>query len=314
LEIDVVLTRAVAQTIMRKHCSLCVVESVELRHGGGISTVYEIRCAQPDQRVILKVYPDTFHWKMEKEVYVYSLLDQAEGLPTPSILGSDDSKALLPQNYLLMTMLQGQRLSHVAPSLSELQLRDIYFQMGTLLAKVHAITLDAFGYITTRVIASHATNEAYMRFQFQKKLAELDAHGGDVSLRRRVEEYVARYGELLTHAEAPVLCHDDYHEGNVLVAEEGANWRVTGIIDVENAVAGDPLLDIAKTDYYAIKAHAAKREGFLAGYGQLPVHWHKRVQMYKLYHALELWDWFAALGNKAAVLRITEDLQRFSAV
>jgi aminoglycoside phosphotransferase (APT) family kinase protein len=314
LEIDVALTRAIAQTIMRKHCPLCVVESVELRHGGDISTVYEIRCSQPDQGVILKVYPDTFHWKMEKEVYVYSLLDRAEGLPTPSILGSDDSKALLPQNYLLMTMLQGQRLAHVAPSLSDRQLRDIYFQMGTLLAKVHAITLDAFGYITTCVIASHATNEAYMRFQFQKKLAELDAHGGDASLRRRVEEYVARHGELLTHAETPVLCHDDYHEGNVLVAEEGANWRVTGIIDVENAVAGDPLLDIAKTDYYAIKAHAAKREGFLAGYGRLPVHWHKRVQMYKLYHALELWDWFAALGNKAAVLRITEDLQRFSAV
>jgi hypothetical protein len=76
----------------------------------------------------------------------------------------------------------------------------------------------------------------------------------------------------------------------------------------------DPLLDIAKTDYYAIKAHAAKREGFLAGYGRLPVHWHDRVQLYKLYHALELWDWFAALGNTAAVLRITEDLQRFSAV
>jgi aminoglycoside phosphotransferase (APT) family kinase protein len=166
LEIDVALTRAIAQTIMWKHCPLCVVESVELCHGGGISTVYEIRCAQPDQRVVLKVYPDTFHWKMAKEVYVYSLLDRAKGLPTPSILGSDDSKTLLPQNYLLMTMLQGQRLAHVAPSLSERQLRDIYFQMGTLLAKVHAITLDTFGYITTRVSASHATNEAYMRFQF----------------------------------------------------------------------------------------------------------------------------------------------------
>jgi hygromycin-B 7''-O-kinase len=309
----VALTIAVAQTIMRKHWSSCVVESVEPRHGGGISTVYEMRCSQPDQRVILKVYPDPFHWKMEKEVYVYSLLDRAEGLPPPSILGSDDSQELLPYNYLLMTMLKGQHLSHVAPSLSALQLHDIYFQMGTLLAKVHDITLDAFGYITTRVIASHATNEAYMRFQFLKKLAELEAHGGAASLRRRVEAYVARHGELLTHAQTPVLCHDDYHEGNILVAEEEARWRVTWIIDVENAVAGDPLLDIAKTDYYAIKEHAAKREGFLAGYGRLPVHWHDRVQLYKLYHALELWDWFAALGNNAVVLRLTEDIQRFSA-
>lgn len=182
------------------------------------------------------------------------------------------------------------------------------------LAKVHDITLDAFGYITTRVIASHATNDAYMRFQFQKKLAEIEAHGGDALLRRTVEEYVSMHGDLLTQAQTPVLCHDDYHEGNVLVAEENARWRVTGIIDVENAVAGDPLLDIAKTDYYAIREHTAKREGFLAGYGRLPVNWRDRVQLYKLYHALELWDWFASLGNKAAVLRITEDIHRFSAV
>ena len=49
-------------------------------------------------------------------------------------------------------------------------------------------------------------------------------------------------------------------------------------------------------------------------YGQLPVNWRDRVQIYKLYHALELWDWFASLGNKAAVLGFTEDLQRFSTV
>jgi aminoglycoside phosphotransferase (APT) family kinase protein len=290
-----------------------VVEGFELRHGGNISTIYEIRCAKPDQPIILKVYPDTFHWKMAKEVYVYSLFNPAEGLPTPSILGSDDSKVLLPQPYVLMTTLKGQPLSHVASSLSALQLRDIYFQMGTLLAKVHGITLDAFGYITTRVMVAHPTNEAYMRAQFQKKLAEFEAHGGDAALRHTVEAYVETHSELLTHVPTPVLCHNDYHEGNVLVAEEEATWRVTGIIDVDNAVAGDPLLDVAKTDYYTIKAKEAKREGFLAGYGQLPMHWRERVQLYKLYHALELWDWFAALGNKAAVVRLTEDLRRFAA-
>ena len=308
------LTIAIAQTIMRKHYPSCVVERFELRHGGGISTIYEMRCSRPDQRVILKVYPDTFHWKMEKEVYVYSLLHRAEGLPTPSILWSDDSKELLPQHYVLMTKLEGQPLSHVAPSLSPLQLRDIYLQMGTLLAKVHDITLDAFGYITTRVVASHATNEAYMRFQFQKKLAELEEHGGDASLRRMVEAYVSMHGDVLTQAQTPVLCHDDYHEGNVLVAEEEARWHVTGIIDVENAVAGDPLLDVAKTDYYAIRENAAKREGFLAGYGRLPERWHDRVQLYKLYHALELWDWFASLGNKATALQLAADIRRFAAV
>jgi aminoglycoside phosphotransferase (APT) family kinase protein len=179
---DVHLKAAIAQTIMRRHRPSCVVEGLELLHGGNISTVYEIRCAKPDQPVILKIYPDTFHWKMEKEVYVYQLLGRAPALPTPSILWSDNSKELLPQNYMVMTRLKGQLLSQVTSSLLALELRDIYFEMGALLAKVHGITLDAFGYITTRITAPHPTNDAYMRSQFQKKLVEFDAHGGDVPL------------------------------------------------------------------------------------------------------------------------------------
>ncbi len=307
------MTMALAQAIMRRHRPSCEVEGLELRHGGNISTVYELRCARGAPPVTLKIYPDAFHWKMEKEVHVYRLLGRAEGLPTPSILWSDDSKELLPQNYVLMTTLKGQLLSYVAPSLVALELRDVYFQMGTLLAKVHGIALDAFGYITTRVNAPHPTNEAYMRSQFHKKLVEFDAHGGDAALRRTVEEYVETHSDLLTQVRTPVLCHDDYHEGNILVDEEGGKWRVTGIIDVENAVSADPLLDIAKTDYYAIKANEAKREGFLTGYGRLPMDWRERVHLYKLYHALELWDWFAAVGNHAAVVRLTDDIRRFAA-
>ncbi len=310
---DVHLTMALAQAITRRHCTSRVVEGLELRRGGNISAVYELRCAEPDQPIILKIYPDAFHWKMEKELYVYGLLDQVEGLPTPSILASDNSKELLPQNYVLMTALEGQPLSHVVTSLSAPDLRDIYFQMGTLLAKVHGIPFGVFGYITTGVMASHATNEAYMRFQFQKKLAEFEARGGDAALRRMVAEYVETHSDLLLQAEAPLLCHNDYHEGNILVAEEGSTWRVTGIIDVENALAADPLLDIAKTDYYAIRSDEAKREAFLAGYGRLPPNWHERVRLYTLYHALELWDWFAAVGNTRPLSQLTDDIRRFAA-
>ena len=310
---DAHLSLALAQAIVQRHCTSGVVDGLELRRGGNISTVYEVRCIAPDPSVILKIYPDAFHWKMEKELYVYRLLDRIEGLPTPSVLGSDDSKELLAQNYVLMTALKGQPLSSVATSLSALDLRDIYFQMGALLAKVHGVPFDVFGYITTGVLSPHPTNEAYMRFQFQKKLAEFEALRGDATLGRTVAEYVETHGGFLSHADAPALCHNDYHEGNVLVVEQDGAWRVTGIIDVENAVSADPLLDIAKTDYYAVRTDEAKREGFLAGYGQLPPSWRERVSLYRLYHALELWDWFAAVGNTSPLVRLADDIRRFAA-
>jgi aminoglycoside phosphotransferase (APT) family kinase protein len=77
---------------------------------------------------------------------------------------------------------------------------------------------------------------------------EFDARGGDAVLRRMVEEHVETHSDLLTQVRTPVLCHDDYHEGNVLVAVEDGKWHVTGIVGMENAVSADPLLDIAKTD------------------------------------------------------------------
>jgi len=220
---------------VRRRWPSCLIEGLELRHGGNISTVYEVRCAEPDQPVVVKIYPDTFHWKMGKELYVYRLLGRTEGLPTPSILWSDTSKEILPQNYVVMTTLKGQVLSRVESSLLAPELRDIYFEMGALLSKIHRITLAAFGYITTRITASHPTNDAYMRSQFQKKLVEFDVRGGDAVLRRTVEEYVETHHDLLTQARTPVLCHDDYHPGNVLVAVEKGKWHVTGVVDVENA-------------------------------------------------------------------------------
>ena len=39
---------------------------------------------------------------------------------------------------------------------------------------------------------------------------------------------------------------------------------------MEDAGAGDPLLDIAKKDYYAIRDSVPKREGFLTGTDPYP--------------------------------------------
>ena len=100
------------------------------------------------------------------------------------------------------------------------------------------------------------------------RAAELDAHGGDASLRRMVEAYVARHGELLTMRRRQSFVTMIITKATSWLPRTRRIWRVTEIIDVDNAVAGDPLLDIAKTDYYSIKEHAAKREGLLAGYGR----------------------------------------------
>jgi hygromycin-B 7''-O-kinase len=51
-----------------------------------------------------------------------------------------------------------------------------------------------------------------------------------------------------------VLCHNDFHEGNILAdRDQRRGWQVTGFIDVENDIAADPLMNLAKTDCYSIR-------------------------------------------------------------
>lgn len=306
------LTIDVAQALVRAHRPSCTVEDVVTRSGGAISEIYELRCAT-GERLIVKLYPDAYRWKLEKELYVYRLLDGVPSLPVPRIQWSDNSRQLIDRSYIVMTALAGSPLSEVVGEITESQLRALYAELGGLLAGIHQISLDAFGYITTRVINAHATNEAYMQFQFAKKLGELDALGGNVVLRNHIAYYVAQHAAVFTRATQPVLCHNDLHEGNVLVASTDGRWRITGIIDVENAVAGDPMLDLAKTDYYSIRGNAAKREGLLTGYPELPDDWQSRIALYTLYHALELWCWFASSGEPVKARNIEADLAGLSA-
>jgi aminoglycoside phosphotransferase (APT) family kinase protein len=206
-------------------------------------------------------------------------------------------------------MLPGQPLAEVSPVLDTDEVRRLYGQMGATLAAIHRIGEDAYGYRVTRILDPQPDNTAYMTRQFARKLREFGDLGGDLALRDMIEAHVALRTGLFANCAAPVLCHNDLHEANVLVARDGDTWDVTGFVDVENAVAADPLLDLAKTDYYAIRGDPARRAGFLDGYGRLPPDWAERLSVYRLYHALELWDWFAMLGNTPPLASIAGDMR-----
>jgi hygromycin-B 7''-O-kinase len=84
---------------------------------------------------------------------------------------------------------------------------------------------------------------------------------------------------------------------------------VKGIVDVENAVAADPLLDLAKTDCYSIRGDLAKRRGLTDGYGELGPSSDVRLDLYRLYHALDLYTWFASQGEQGPLASIRDDLR-----
>ena len=308
---NVELPRRAAEAILRRVAPAATLAELVVRTGGELSGVWELR-ADRGEPVIVKVYPELWRWGQDKEVHVYRTL-AAHGVgPTPEVLLVEPPGGLLDHAFTVMTALPGLPLSEVDPLLDAAANRRLYRRLGEVLAAVHGIGQAAFGYLTTEVEEPESTNTAYMTRQFARKLAEFDDLGGDPALRDTVGRHVAERVPLFGGCAAPVLCHNDFHDGNVLVVEGANGWEVTGFVDVENAIAGDPLSDVAKTDYYSIRGDHAKLVGLLEGYGPLPDDWRDRVALYALHHALELWVFHASSGDTRFLADLADDVRRLA--
>jgi aminoglycoside phosphotransferase (APT) family kinase protein len=304
---------ATAQSIVDRVLAGRQVTGVSNIHGGEIAAVCKITFEGPYPPVVLKIYPDALHWKMRKEANVLSLVESRLSVPIPRILLADDSKHIVALNFILMTKLEGEILGGLEPTLTSDERLSSYSQIGKLLRELHRLPMNAFGYIGPNgILTEHATNQAYLSVQFDRKLNEFAERGGALDLARRVDEYVARWAHLLQECTYPVLCHNDLHAGNLLAKFTAGSLRLTGVLDFEGALAGDPLMDVAKALYYLSDDTKA---ALLEGYGDMGRrHWSETLALYHLYFVLELWCWMAQIGTKEPLDKLASDLERSSAM
>ena len=306
------MSQAWAERLVREVFPDAEVVEVVPRTGGRSSEVYQVRCEDPGHGVVLKVYAPEWTWKQAKEVHVYGMLAGLGSLPVPSVLHHTEAAGPEGRAVTVLSLLEGRPLSEAAEELDGTWIASFYREMGSVLATMHQLGQEAYGYLTDRVLEPSVDNGSYMRRQFARKLAEFEALGGDGRLHDAVARRVARDGALFDTCERAVLCHNDLHEGNVLVTRRRDGWELTGVIDVENAIAADPLIDLAKTDYYALGRGEPERTALLEGYGPLPDDAAERLDLYRLYHALELWDWFRSIGTVGPLDGIADDIARLA--
>ncbi len=254
----------------------------------------------------VKRYADADRWKQAKEVHVYALLAAHGVTAVPEVVEVDTAAGTT-------TLAKVPGVTVAEAGIGPGAERDVYRQLGELLAGIHRVPQDEFGYLTTELVDPEPHNTAYMTRQFATKLAEFADRGGDPEVHRLATERVAERSGLFGMCTGAVLCHNDLHEGNVLVEQHGDGWRVTGIVDVANAIAADPLMDLAKTVQYDLTRSPAKFAGLVEGYGPLPADGLARIELYRLYHALELWDWFAQIGDTEPLDDLQDDIRALAA-
>lgn len=196
---------------------------------------------------------------MRREPHVHRLVRDRTQIPVPNVVYSDLSGRLVARPSLLVTALPGRPLSDT-PVEDPDRVKE---QLGVYLRQLHQIRGPRFGYLD-----GHEPQSAYDNWPeaFQNLWRQLLRDIASLGLYTPSE--VGRHQRLLDrhlgHLNAPsqaTLLHMDLWAQNILTDGRG----ITGIIDWERALWGDPEMDLV-----LLERACLIDESFWRGYGRRP--------------------------------------------
>lgn len=193
---------------------------------------------------------------MEAKVAAMRLVREITSVKVAEVLYYDTSKTICNGNYFFMEMLDGESYFSVGDSLTEEEKDNINFETGQLYKQLVSITGKQFGMLGDK---EHWSDSLY---EFVKMLIVNvleDAKKKDVYIGVTKEEMLPLLLKDKANFEQvskPILVHWDLWEGNIFVKDK----HVSGIIDWERAMWGDPLMEERFRNH-------SRKAGFLRGYG-----------------------------------------------
>ena len=215
--------------------------------GGGFAAVWWVRLTD-GREVVLKVGPPPHVplLRYERDMigaeahYLRLVADRAPGVPTPALLHHGTHPGL--GDWLLMARLPGRTLWDLTQGGADVG--PLRAEFGRALAALHTVTGERYGYDGDR--ASGATWRDAYTVMVDDMLA--DAADWAVPLpvpASRIRELVARHAAVLDVVDRPALLHFDGWAGNVLAVDgPDGTPRLTGLVDGERYLWGDPLMDL----------------------------------------------------------------------
>jgi aminoglycoside phosphotransferase (APT) family kinase protein len=217
----------------------------------GLKTVLKV--APPDAVKVLRYEKNI----MQAEVDVLRLVRAQTEVPVPEVFAYDTSRRLMDNDYYLMSYVPGVSLFKLRPSLSPEDQHAIDFRTGEYLRQINAISGPSFGYF-----AQPEHRCATWRQAFDTMLSHVLQDGKDAGVELPLP-YDETYARLSAHyacldeITTPALVHWDLWDGNIFIDPE--TKTITGILDCERALWGDPLMEV---NFGAFGVNPALMEGY----------------------------------------------------
>ena len=209
-----------------------VASRVELTDGS-YNAAYQVRLEHGPE-LVLKVAPppdlkllthEVDLMRTEVDFYQRAL---GAGVPVPAVAFADLSRILLGRDYVFLELLATTPLSAAWDHMSTSDSAAVRHQIGAAVARLHAVTGEAYGY----PLRGSDTWCPTWREAFMTMLDDIlaDATRLDTELPEPPAAIAARLGrhaDALDAVQRPALVHFDLWDGNIFVRPGADGWRAT---------------------------------------------------------------------------------------
>ncbi|QUQ68560.1 phosphotransferase family protein [Kutzneria sp. CA-103260] len=243
------------------------------------NTAYRLRLTD-GSGLVLKIAPDPSmpglsyeRDLMRTETLFYRT---ATALPVPQVVHADFSRSVLDTDFLLMTELPGGNWYGLREEIGDADRERLRRDLGRLVAGLHRITGETFGYPQGETSPSWRT-----AFLGMLDALLADALRWETPLPRsvtQIRQLIGANAYVLDDVTTPALVHFDLWPGNILVQDK----EITGVVDGERAFWGDPLAEMVSL---ALFGDIADDAAFLDGYGGIEFtdSARRRLALYRTY-------------------------------
>lgn len=193
---------------------------------------YALKIAPKDDVPILTYEKDM----MSSEVFWYNQIKEHTSITVPEIYYTDFDKKIIPTNYFIMEKLQGQQLDKA--DLSKDEKADSVSEMSKMVAQIHKIKNDKFGYVQNELY-----DDWYQAIRAMSKniLNDCEKKGKKSKNGEKLLTYIDKHKDVLKKAECSMV-NFDMCPPNIMCKRENDKIKYAWI-DPERSFWGDRIFD-----------------------------------------------------------------------
>jgi aminoglycoside phosphotransferase (APT) family kinase protein len=255
-----------------------IIGTVERVEGGLTNTILRVSVEGTEPDLLVRIFAGgTAPWDKERRL----LTRLSTHLPVPTVLLADEGRNVLPYPSLVHHWMEGTTLNAMRVRTTKDELLSLAEPLGRILAALSKVPLEAGDELGAPLSSPDMLLSVCQHRLFQGRArARLGGSLSDALWSQLSREA----GRFFTLGSTKCLVHGDLGGRNILVAPDHADgWRLTGVVDWEDAFVGWAMWDIGHFFRYAKRYDQAFREHFARSYrnsgGTLPEDWWRTARL-----------------------------------